>query len=225
MECQALTNKGVKCFRKTSNTLCWQHNKALIPELESIVSEYVENESYLELLKYDIQYTLDKREKMLALKYTKEIKEELKDVDELIDQWKVNPLNSKYVYDILDAKKYRIYDLFDIVSEALFELKIAKVDLTDTYFEDIKDENGKPTITISMLSLSNYKGLDDIIANGEEDETGALKLSDDLSGLYFETDENIYNIELTPLWNLIYSLIKDLYLFYTVEYREYYLIH
>src|SRR5687767_13337185 len=95
MQCQAFTKSNQQCSRLSAkNNNCWQHQisddskeSQLIPELEILMSEYLDPETYGKLmLQNPKQYTLKRYEPIIAEAEDKAYQDELKIIEDKLDK-------------------------------------------------------------------------------------------------------------------------------------------
>ena len=181
----------------------------LIPELEELMSEYADLETYIKLIQYSpTKYDINKYETRVADIETKIQNDKLKVIDKEITQLQ----NHEYKND--KSIRHLLEDLMNSKTDLLFENIESVLGIMNQlgYVEYWGEEgietsfgrNAETSITVKFLSnpptYNNLIGKDVI-----------LELSDDNKELifkYMDSEDDIeYTLKLTRLWKLLYNNI------------------
>lgn len=193
MRCKAFTKNNSQCRRNAINNsnYCWQHqhNKLvyqrkveseLIDPLETIVSEYADIKTYLELIKYNPKkYTLEKLEKNLANSEREEESQLITNDNIYISEAKNSGDKQFGIEAKLNTLLENISSTFTLINQ-IFNLG---TNIRDTVIQE--KMFGPKTIFVKT-------------------NTGSYYIEEDI--LFFS--EKI--IKLTSLWKLFYDNIKAL---------------
>jgi len=218
MECRAITNTGTQCSRiaEPDSKYCWQHQNyetkidnesELIPELEELMSEYADLETYIKLIQYNpTKYNIGKYETLIASTETKIQNEKLDVINKEIASWKeyggdksIRPL----LEDLMNSKSDLLFGNIESILGIMNQL--GYVEYWGT--EGVETSFGpKATTSITVKILSNPPTYDDLVGKDV-----ILELSEDRKQLIFKymdsDDDTEYPLKLTPLWNLLYNNI------------------
>jgi hypothetical protein len=242
--CVGITKFGIQCSRKINQgTYCWQHqskteietktkSKALIPDLENIVSQYVDPATYAELMKYDPRYTLAKYEPIIAeSERERQNEERLKVNDEFtirIKQLKVeNDKNYENLKNDYNSGKYDEDTYESRVDNRFRDYAESKQELIDKLYENNKELYKKDII--STLKIMADLGIIEyyIIMKSTHTVTIKMKILGNIldakftnipGKLVWNKEDNNFSFQIanmvtsklpsSPLWELLFYNMK-----------------
>jgi hypothetical protein len=203
------TNEQCKRNADIDSNYCWQHKEIivseLIPELEDLMSEYTDYNTYQQLIKYNpSKYSMDKYEiKIANVESERQHHLLASTLSKLGERKYINETEKRNIFkdELMNLAFENIESTLKIMNE--LEMLEYEGEEGNEVFGSYAGHQGN--IKIGVKLLLNPKGYDNLSGL-----RGNITLSEDGKGLLFSGEDEIfeYSLSLTPLYKLLYENIE-----------------